>query len=73
MEEAVVKTRSGGPHDDPGDLARAVWAGVVPLSLRVGPVEPDGPQALAAPEPWAGAEGLAFGQVLKALQPSPEP
>jgi len=73
MEEAVVKTRSGGPHDDPGDLARAVWAGVVPLSARVGPVEPDGPQALPAPEPWAGAEGSPFDRVFRALQPDPEP
>jgi hypothetical protein len=66
MEEAVVKTRAGGPHDDPEDLARPVWAGVVPLALRVGALEPDGPQAQAAPGPWAGAEGRVFGQVLPA-------
>lgn len=66
IDEAVVKVRSGGPHDDPEDLAQPVWAGVVPLALRVGPLEPDGPQAQAAPVPWAGVQGRAFDRVLAA-------
>lgn len=73
MEEAVVKTRAGGPHDDPEDLGQAVWAGVVPLAPRVGALEPDGPQTMPAPGHWAQAEGSAFDQVFRALQPSPGP
>lgn len=72
IEEAVVKVRSGPPHDDPADLAQPVWAGVVPLSLRVEPVQRDGeePRDAVAPEPWAGAEGQGFDRVLTGLQRS---
>jgi nitroimidazol reductase NimA-like FMN-containing flavoprotein (pyridoxamine 5'-phosphate oxidase superfamily) len=70
IEQAVVKTRSGPPHDDPADLGLPVWAGLVPLALRVGPVERDGqePPAMEPPEPWAGAAGRGFDQVLADLQ-----
>ena len=64
MEEAVVKTRAGGPHDDEGDLDLPVWAGVVPVTQTVGPVVPDGTLALPGPEPWADAPGRAFDEVL---------
>ena len=69
IEEAVVKTRSGGPHDDPGDLDLPVWAGVVPLTLQIGPVEQDGPHKPDLPglEPWEKVAGQAFDQVLKGL------
>jgi hypothetical protein len=73
IEEAVVKTRAGAPHDDPEDLGRPVWAGVVPLALRVGAPEPDGAQPPPGPEPWAAAEGRPFDQLFKALQPAPKP
>ena len=33
IEEASAKIRTGGPIDDPEDLTRAVWAGVIPLAL----------------------------------------
>jgi len=33
IEEASAKIRTGGPKDDPEDLALDVWAGVIPLSL----------------------------------------
>jgi nitroimidazol reductase NimA-like FMN-containing flavoprotein (pyridoxamine 5'-phosphate oxidase superfamily) len=67
IEQAVVKTRSGAPHDDPGDMAQPVWAGVVPLSLQVGAVQPDGPQTPGrpGPGPWGQAAGQGFDQVLK--------
>jgi nitroimidazol reductase NimA-like FMN-containing flavoprotein (pyridoxamine 5'-phosphate oxidase superfamily) len=41
LAEASVKTRAGGPKDEPEDVARGVWAGVLPLGLRGGPAEPD--------------------------------
>ncbi|HEX9446861.1 MAG TPA: pyridoxamine 5'-phosphate oxidase family protein [Dongiaceae bacterium] len=31
IEEAAVKTRSGGPKDDETDYARDCWAGVIPI------------------------------------------
>jgi hypothetical protein len=33
VEEASAKIRTGGPKDDPEDLALGVWAGVIPLKL----------------------------------------
>lgn len=41
LAEASVKSRSGGPQDDQQDLDTGTWAGVVPLSLRAGAVQPD--------------------------------
>ncbi len=50
IEQASVKTRSGGPIDDEEDLDLDVWAGVIPLSLQAGTPVPDNdgppPQAL---------------------------
>ncbi len=40
LAEASVKVRSGGPVDEPEDVAAGVWAGVVPLGLRASAVEP---------------------------------
>jgi hypothetical protein len=36
LEEASAKVRSGGPVDDPEDMALDIWAGVVPLKLTAG-------------------------------------
>ncbi|MGH9534263.1 MAG: pyridoxamine 5'-phosphate oxidase family protein [Terriglobales bacterium] len=36
IEEFSVKRRSGPPLDDPGDVERPIWAGVVPLRLQAG-------------------------------------
>jgi nitroimidazol reductase NimA-like FMN-containing flavoprotein (pyridoxamine 5'-phosphate oxidase superfamily) len=42
IDEGSVKVRSGGPIDDPDDLALDVWAGVVPVQLVAGdPVADD--------------------------------
>ncbi|HEX3223117.1 MAG TPA: pyridoxamine 5'-phosphate oxidase family protein [Nocardioides sp.] len=41
LAEASVKSRSGGPKDDQQDLDTGTWAGVVPLSLRAGAIQPD--------------------------------
>ncbi len=39
LEEVSAKVREGPPLDAEDDLARAVWAGVMPLALRPGPLE----------------------------------
>lgn len=36
IEQASAKIRTGGPKDLDSDLDRAVWAGVVPISQKVG-------------------------------------
>ena len=41
LAEASVKARTGGPADEPEDVAAGVWAGVVPLSITAGEIEPD--------------------------------
>lgn len=45
LAEASVKARTGGPSDEPEDVATGAWAGVVPLSVTTGAVEShtDGP------------------------------
>ena len=70
IEEAVVKTRSGPPHDDAGDLDLPVWAGVVPLALRVGAPEPDGSPKLEspAPEPWTRSTGQPFDKIFRGIR-----
>jgi len=51
IEEGAAKVRTGGPIEEPEDLALAVWAGVVPFELTQGaPVpEPDLADGVAAP------------------------
>ncbi len=41
IEEASAKSRSGPPVDDEADHALPVWAGVLPLDLKAGELEPD--------------------------------
>jgi nitroimidazol reductase NimA-like FMN-containing flavoprotein (pyridoxamine 5'-phosphate oxidase superfamily) len=41
LAEASVKTRTGGPLDEPEDYALDVWAGVIPVRTVVGTPEPD--------------------------------
>jgi nitroimidazol reductase NimA-like FMN-containing flavoprotein (pyridoxamine 5'-phosphate oxidase superfamily) len=41
LAEASVKARTGGPKDEPEDLTTDTWAGVVPLTVAAGQVEPD--------------------------------
>ncbi|HSP35846.1 MAG TPA: pyridoxamine 5'-phosphate oxidase family protein, partial [Thermoanaerobaculia bacterium] len=41
IDEASAKVRSGPPGDDEEDYALPIWAGVLPLSMTPGPMEPD--------------------------------
>jgi nitroimidazol reductase NimA-like FMN-containing flavoprotein (pyridoxamine 5'-phosphate oxidase superfamily) len=41
LDEASAKIRTGPPVDDDDDLGRPVWAGVVPLRLQPGVLQPD--------------------------------
>jgi nitroimidazol reductase NimA-like FMN-containing flavoprotein (pyridoxamine 5'-phosphate oxidase superfamily) len=41
LAEASVKTRAGGPSDEPEDVASGTWAGVVPLRVAAGEVVTD--------------------------------
>lgn len=41
LAEASVKARAGGPVDEPEDVAAGVWAGVIPLRITAGEIEPD--------------------------------
>jgi nitroimidazol reductase NimA-like FMN-containing flavoprotein (pyridoxamine 5'-phosphate oxidase superfamily) len=61
IEEAAAKIRDGGVHDDEEDYALPCWAGVIPVTMRVGRVRPDDrviagtpiPAGLAPYEPGA--------------------
>ncbi|SLN56467.1 Pyridoxamine 5'-phosphate oxidase [Roseovarius albus] len=41
INEASAKIRTGGPGDDEEDYALPIWAGVIPVKMVAGPVEPD--------------------------------
>jgi uncharacterized protein len=41
LAEASVKARTGGPKDEPADVATGAWAGLVPLGIRAGAVQSD--------------------------------
>ena len=41
LAEASVKSRAGGPADEDEDVAAGGWAGVVPLAITPGEIEPD--------------------------------
>ncbi|MBV9946484.1 MAG: pyridoxamine 5'-phosphate oxidase family protein [Myxococcales bacterium] len=51
IAEVSAKIRSGPPLDGPEDAAIPVWAGVLPLALAAGRLEPDGPGGLGFEEP----------------------
>lgn len=52
LSEVSAKVRSGGPSDDPEDLALPYWAGVLPVSVAYGTPVPaaDLPAGTAAPD-----------------------
>lgn len=50
LAECSVKMRTGGPVDDDEDYALPIWAGVLPLTLTVGPLQAD-PANLAGLHP----------------------
>jgi nitroimidazol reductase NimA-like FMN-containing flavoprotein (pyridoxamine 5'-phosphate oxidase superfamily) len=57
LTEAACKVRSGGPNDDEGDMARPVWAGVLPMVLQAAPAVTDPQCSVAAPDyvrQWVG-------------------
>jgi uncharacterized protein len=41
LDEASVKARTGWPKDDDEDYELEYWAGVLPISMSVGPAQPD--------------------------------
>jgi nitroimidazol reductase NimA-like FMN-containing flavoprotein (pyridoxamine 5'-phosphate oxidase superfamily) len=41
LKEVSAKVRSGPPGDDEDDYALPIWAGVIPIGYRFGPVEND--------------------------------
>jgi nitroimidazol reductase NimA-like FMN-containing flavoprotein (pyridoxamine 5'-phosphate oxidase superfamily) len=41
LDEASAKMRSGPSVEDDADLALPCWAGVVPLAVQAGPLQPD--------------------------------
>lgn len=47
LAELSCKQRSGPPVDDPRDLGRAVWAGVIPVALTRGEPQEDVPDPSA--------------------------
>jgi nitroimidazol reductase NimA-like FMN-containing flavoprotein (pyridoxamine 5'-phosphate oxidase superfamily) len=51
IAEGAAKRRQGPPADKEADLARPVWAGVVPLALAAGPAQGDAhvPEGIAPP------------------------
>jgi uncharacterized protein len=56
ITEASAKVRTGGPNDDPEDLALPIWAGQIPLSTNYGSPIPE-PDAIATVPAYAAAYG----------------
>ncbi|MCU1452976.1 MAG: Pyridoxamine 5-phosphate oxidase-related, FMN-binding protein [Acidimicrobiales bacterium] len=58
IAEASVKSRSGGPAEDPIDLERPSWGGVLPVTVSFGPPLADGdtPAGAAPPASLLGYE-----------------
>jgi uncharacterized protein len=54
LREASAKVRTGGPSDEPEDLALPVWAGVIPLTVEPGaPMADEHTPAATAPPGYA--------------------
>jgi uncharacterized protein len=41
LDEASAKARSGPSVEDEADYAHPCWAGVLPLAVQAGPLQPD--------------------------------
>jgi nitroimidazol reductase NimA-like FMN-containing flavoprotein (pyridoxamine 5'-phosphate oxidase superfamily) len=50
LHEASLKMRTGGAHDEPEDVEAGTWAGVLPLRVVAGEVEPDPETSLPVPD-----------------------
>ena len=60
LDEAVAKIRNWGAEDADEDIAIPVWAGVLPLALGAGPLQPEAGCADRQPQrrrPSSAAEG----------------
>lgn len=55
LREVSAKVRTGGPVEDPEDLLRPVWAGVVPLRTVFG-------EPIAAPDLAPGTKAIDLGR-----------
>lgn len=51
LTEVSAKARTGGPIDDPDDLALPVWAGVLPLHTTAAAAEPEPDNGAGLPLP----------------------
>ena len=51
LDEASVKVRDGGVEDNPDDLGKGVWSGVLPLRMVVDTPVPTDDEAAALPLP----------------------
>ncbi len=51
IDEGSAKVRTGGPKDEPEDLALSVWAGVIPLRLVAGTGVPEPGLPAGTPTP----------------------
>jgi nitroimidazol reductase NimA-like FMN-containing flavoprotein (pyridoxamine 5'-phosphate oxidase superfamily) len=51
LAEVSAKTRTGGPNDDPADLALPYWAGVIPVAPAYGPAVPSSDLPATTPVP----------------------
>lgn len=71
LDHASAKIRSGPPHDDPEDMGRDTWAGVIPLSVqRLRPeADPAQDPPLPLPDYLTGATGDVWDQA--AGRPAP--
>jgi hypothetical protein len=58
IEEGSAKVRTGGPIDDPEDLALPVWAGEIPIALAAQSPIPDANLTASRPPPGYIAEGV---------------
>lgn len=54
LSEAVAKVREGGPKDDDDDLAIPVWAGVIPVTLQPGELQPEADSGTRLPATLPG-------------------
>ena len=62
IEDAAVKTRSGGPGDA-AESDHPVWAGVIPMETRLGAAEPAAEQPADRPLPRGLANLIASGRL----------
>jgi len=60
LNEVSAKVRTGPPGDDEADYALPIWAGVIPIGYRFGPVVDD-PRLLSGMEPPPHVKNFKFG------------